>query len=1161
MKNKLIYISVILTIASLFLVITNDSFYQTSHVKQSEYNPKVDNVSIPLENPPPVFVDLSIHWNLVAQHSQTSKYLSSFSETLGAGICILDVNSDGWMDVFTVGGSGFTREYGKQSWWHKTSGNKLFINQNGLRLFDVTERSGINEIHHGFACSVADLDTDGDMDIIISGIGGVIIYSNDGMGHFTKVDVPILANSLLWTTQVAISDVNRDGLLDLYTTNFVEFKKGAKTFENNQGFETHTAVNFEPTLYDPQANQLFINRGNFTFELTNINSPVANGLGRSMGARWHDFNGDGHQDLLVLNDFNTSNRLYLADDKGAFTEAQSVYRNLLISGNKDLIINENSHNNRVNYYFTRSSGLRNILLEAKNKSDKQIFSDQADYSNLSKSESLFSSDWGAVQADLNNDGRKDIYIASGRPDPDPDSKHIAQAQPNRFYLNLGNGRFHKRSGEDSQVAPKSSRSVVSVDLDNDGKLEVIVANNNDFVQVLGVKNQVQHHWIGFSFPASHKFLGAKISLLSGQQEQIQRFSLNQNLFSQSDPRLHFGLGLENSAVNLKIELPSGKELQYSDLPVDRYYSLNPNDMQLTEQVYPVESPSLVTNFEHVSADESLLLARLILQTNGKYYNDIKALWAVSEPSVQQSILQIIEDKEERNINPLLFDALGQKDIELVLKAIGILKNQELEYSISWLIPLIEHKESRVVCAVAEAFQFFFEEEEAVLFRKKLSIAPMLKSLPKQKSDAQICILKALAASESNRAVPSLLKLLNQNLDNQVTAQLIRTLGLIRDSRATHDIVKILTKHLSNEVNVESLIALSRLNYSGLEELFFQHYEISEGLSTVERRIYLMGRLKDMEVFNDHAEKIVIPSTWLTDATRYLLEETVKHENHELIVQLLKTISSSKNKTFYTFLSVYLKDDSELIQKEALQAAISLSEPRQSGLHETVLAELPIETQERLVVGLKEQHGFSKSYIQYLSDKYLKSPDSRPVILSIVKLLQQHNVNHFIYLSLKTGTPRVKKNIYEFTLDNYIVIDDIPKSLLRIEDDQATLDFLEWYYQINYEHYDKHILKVRVKLNQIFSNSDLDVSQKRNVFKLAAKRDSFVANQYFDFYLDNLTTMEILKMIDSVSQHERSTKLLNYASSILTQTSSTKTEKLLAAIIIELKTTQQLITYL
>ena len=245
---------------------------------------------------PSLFRDATWEWGLIAQHQQRRDHLTGLSDTLGAGACVLDINNDGWMDVLLVGGSGQRREHGAANWWQTPRGHRLFQNNSGRGFIDITQGSGLVP-SWGMGCATGDLDGDGDEDVVITGFNGAQLYENTGAGKFQIVSGSGLDGGG-WASSATIADFNQDGRLDIYINAYLDYQRGARTFEALSGFKSLTPADFNPRLYDPLPNRMLINQGGLRFEDRAEAWGVGNPEGRSLQSIWWP----AASKLVVLND-------------------------------------------------------------------------------------------------------------------------------------------------------------------------------------------------------------------------------------------------------------------------------------------------------------------------------------------------------------------------------------------------------------------------------------------------------------------------------------------------------------------------------------------------------------------------------------------------------------------------------------------------------------------------------------------------------------------------------------------------------------------------------------------------------------------------------------------------------------------------------------------
>lgn len=1171
MKKSLLYTPLLLSLIAFLWVAKPLYLAQEQVFTVPEYSPPTSPKAkyFPLQ-----FTDESLKWGLIAQHRQSSKFISSFVESLGAGICILDINNDGWMDVFVVGGSGFTREYGKAAWWHKSYGNRLFLNKQGKYLKDISESFKFNKMHTSMGCAAGDLNGDNYTDLIVSGLDGHFLYANNGKGIFSPIENSELTESNMWATQAAFADVNNDGLVDFYGSHFVKYHKGEKTFEQNQGFTNAHDVGFSPRLYDPQMNHLYINQGDFKFVKAKNNNLIKSNTGRSLGARWQDFNQDGALDLLVLNEFDSVNRLFLGDNSGGFSEAKTLHRSLQISGSRDVVIGELTDGSEQAFFFTQGAGKRNTLLgqnksEQKHSDNKQRYTELSDAAKVSKKEFLYASSWGAVGADLNNDGSTDIYLANGRGLPDPDASHVTQRQNNLVYTNTHDGKFIVQSGEDPKVSGMSSRGVVTADLNNDGQLEILISNNNDAVQLMEISNEYQHHWIGLSLSEKKDWQGGKIIVSGANRKFVHHISYKQNLFSQSDPRIHFGLGDWASAVDIMLISRQGEELLFTNVIPDHYYYINFENSNIQPIDYSQKKPLLKPYFTIATDEELINWARLLLNTEPVNKNDVINLWQVANSSVKKEILSLVKSSTSPLALYLQFDALRSNNSSLIKQAIDILAVQELEFSISWLTPLLSHNDHSVVCRVASTLRFFFDEEEAVVYRKQLSVAPMLRQLPQASPQSQSCILDAIAAAENKRAISGLIVLLANTTHHEVLTKTIRALGLLRDSEAISTILKVLEKHPKPDILTSGFIALSRLDYPQLEALM-NTYFIQELAHTIKiesenknsnQESKLLSRMATLHQIYTHEEATVIPKAWLLKITKNLEDYVNKTSSPSVLQQYLTVLASSRDSRFYLTSKVYLNHGDAETEQAAVTATLTLANAKQGEALESKILGMSHDRQKTILRTLNQKHHFSLSFIKHLVKRYQVKHSI--AVLDIATLMNSRDLENFLSLLMKKLTPDQQTVIMKYLLEKEISLHKIPEYLLLKRGLNFDATFLQWYYRfVTPVSEQNHVLKIRLKLNSVLFDPELAIKDKTSLIKLAAKRDEYVANQYFDIYKDHVSIDEMLEIIELVSYKTRSNKLKKLVLNWLeTKKMLSKVQILRASVILPVSTTEDVLHYL
>lgn len=942
---------------------------------------------------PVAFQDISLDWQVVPLHQQTSEHLSALTETLGSGICAIDINRDGWMDLFFVGGSGHTRHYGKKSWWHRVQGNRLLLNKQGHHFEDVTERAGLQKPIWGMACAVADLNNDGFHDLIVTGVGANRIFKNNGDTTFSDVTAESGIISDHWSVGASLADFDGDGLVDLYISNYILFRKGARTFERTSGFRTTVDVAFDQTLYDPEPNRLYRNSGGFKFEEVTEEMGVANSLGRSLGAKWFDINGDKWPDLLVINDHNTPNQLFINEQGKSFSRGGDRYAPFEIAGAHDVAINDFDNDSNKEFFMSRGMGHPPVLLNY--DANQHNFTDTAWSRGVAQARLLPFSGWASTAADFNNDGFLDLYVANGATLPDIDSHFVPQAQTNSLFINDGKGGFVGQPPTSEPQHPYSSRGVVSIDLDNDGQLEIIVSNNNDPLQIF--KNSASsNNWLVLDLDASYhdaEIYGAQLSIKTGFLTINRSLLPPQHFLSQSDRRVHIGLGKSSKVDELTIRWRNGSRSVFNDLSVNQFYSIDRESNTLKAQHYQVNSEA---HFSHALSEYSDLaltnLARLLLNSSFHKPNgdDLQAIWRHSSTAVRNETLILLAEQWENNAATpylsIIKQALSDQDSEIRIHAIKLLKNAELETSVVWLIPLLNDREGKVQCAATEAFRFFFDEEEAVTHRKMLAISPLIKLLETGSPEARICAADALAAAENKRAVLPLMHQARQHHVVAVRAAAIRALGLIRDTEAL-PLLHQLVRDRSSEASIVALglIALSRLTDPLLNEIFNQVFN-----PNTQNQVQLYDTL--YYLFSTPGGAVFPKAKLVT-----ILQQAVNRDqqiksgqaDNPAAIAALRAVGAAKSPIFEKTVLSFVNSVDNSITEEALIALASLNTAVSSKRFELLLLKQPPSVIDNVLKHLgNSYYGYSSRFVVAL----FKEPETSRYALSLLQSLPNNKAS-------------------------------------------------------------------------------------------------------------------------------------------------------------------------
>jgi len=1166
MISRFSFIIVILCSIALLLILSFQPAPKRVQAIAVEQNYSLKKVTQAIE-----FKETSLHWKVVPAHQQTSQYLTSLTETLGSGVCALDFNNDGWIDLFFIGGSGHTRYYGRKAWWHKEGGNRLLVNIKGQHFKDVTQQAGLQKRMWGMGCASADLDNNGLTDIIITGVNGNYIYANQGDGSF----VDVTKNSGIfddhWSTGASLADFNNDGLLDIYISNYILYKKDARTFERNRGFRLTGNVAFDATLYDPEPNRLYLNKGNFKFKDITQTAGVSNSLGRSLGAKWFDLNNDNWLDLIVINDKNSPNQVFINQHNNSFSRGETSFAPLEISGVHDLIINDFDNNNQHEFFMSRSmshppahiSKITNSAEATKNNLTN-TYLDIAWSRNLAQAKLLPYTAWAAISNDFNNDGFLDIYVANGMATPDIDSHYVSQAQQNSLFINKGNGDFHYQAATANQQSSYSSRGAIAVDLNNDGSLEVIVSNNNDVWQIFENHSKNNNRWLGIDLLTKNNaadIYGAKIKLTTDKLTINRTIQAKQSFLSQGDPRLHIGLGDSEKVKELIIYWRDGKQSSFKNLMANQYITISKADNTVQPKKYNIDKIDPVAlSISQLDEQALMNLTKVLIQVDpAKIAKQLYLVWQYGSNSTKQFILLHIKNHWHNDYLVMVKEALNLKELDLRLLAIEILKNAELESSVVWLIDQLNDSNPQVQCAIADTFRLFFDEEEAVTHRKKLALSPLINMLMSDSVQVKICIAQALAAAENKRAILPLLGLTSKNEPEQVRNAAIRALGLIRDASAKETLIKLVKdKESLPSVVASALIALSRLNEPSLLTLFEQAISPTEGKPLAQVKNYNI-----LFYLLTPPDGIVFPrkqiEQQLVKLNKGALDGNPSHLQQDVptyalkAIEALKVIEAGKLTNQIQIVKTYLNDKNPQIKIQAIKTMSVFKIPKTRQAFESSLLTLPLDTTLAIIYELeKSDLWFSEHFISSLIQQINKQDNAFEKLIKLFSFLPDSSTkllfNNLIsqeltdkqYLKLLDGCSN--KNL------TYIIESkEIFKSAsISIQKAYVNCLFPETSSLPIHSKSNNNQLNKRLVLKSMLLALANNQDAKNTFIMKAAKSDAVIAKTMLSKAIDSLTSSQLEEAFNILGTHKLTSDKRNLLWELLRNSQQNNGLRLLAA---------------
>ena len=507
--------------------------------------------------------------------TETNKYLL---ETTGCGVAVLDFDGDGWLDVFVVNGSvlgGFPR--GEAPTAH------LYRNRRDGTFEDVTAAAGLTQSGWGQAACAADYDNDGHDDLFVTYWGQNRLFRNRGDGKFDDVTAKagLKTAKARWGSGCAFLDYDRDGRLDLFAANYIDFDLDAAPLPAS-GLCRYKGL---PVACGPPGlrggkNALYRNAGDGTFQDVSDRSGITRASGTyGLGVSTLDFNDDGWVDVYVANDSNPS-AMYVNNADGTFTDVAVLAGCAYSQDGKPqagmgVAVGDYDRNGTVDLFKTNFAGDTSTLYANDGKGGCEDRTFAAGFGINTRWLG-----WGVGFLDLDNDGWLDLFLVNGHVYPEVEQlkSEAGYKQTKIVYRNLGNGRFEDLTARlgPPVTTPAAGRGAAFADLDNDGDVDVVVNNVHAPPDLFRLDSPGGAHWITLKLAgtrSNRSAIGARVRLFAQGRAQVQEVRGGGSYYSQNDLRVHFGLGRSAAVERVEVRWPNGLEEQWTSLEPDRIISL------------------------------------------------------------------------------------------------------------------------------------------------------------------------------------------------------------------------------------------------------------------------------------------------------------------------------------------------------------------------------------------------------------------------------------------------------------------------------------------------------------------------------------------------------------------------------------------------------------
>ena len=479
--------------------------------------------------------------------------------TMAGGVAIFDYNKDGRPDIFFANGANLATLKKDDAKFL----NRLFRNDGNGVFTDVTEKAGLAGTGYDMGVAVGDFDNDGFPDLFIAGVHHNTLYRNNGDGTFTDItekagfNRPDREYGPRWAVAAAWVDVNGDGLLDLFVVNYVQWNYEKEPRCNHDGLSEYC----NPRSYTGLPDQLYLNKGDGTFEDVSEQWGIRSHIGKGMGVGVADYDHDGRPDIFVANDtFYTFlfHNLGAKFEEVAFQMGVALPEDGTFIGGMGLDFRDFDNDGWPDIsYVALSKQTFPMLKNMQGKEFREVTVETG-----MRALTLSMSAFGSAFYDFDNDGWKDLFVTRGDAVSRPLPGTIV-AQHNTVFRNPGaSGKWQAFTGEAGLAAAEVARNrgCAFGDLDGDGRVDVVATALGKPAQVWMNQSEASGHWLDIALEgtkSNRDGIGASIKVTTKSGSQFNHMTTSACYASSSAGPVHFGLGADDKARSVEIRWPSG----------------------------------------------------------------------------------------------------------------------------------------------------------------------------------------------------------------------------------------------------------------------------------------------------------------------------------------------------------------------------------------------------------------------------------------------------------------------------------------------------------------------------------------------------------------------------------------------------------------------------
>ncbi len=496
-------------------------------------------------------------------------------ETMLGGVALIDYNNDGLLDIFFTNGAAIPS-------LEKTGpeySNRLFRNNGDGTFTDVTAKAGLQGIGYSMGVAAADYDNDGFVDLYVTGVNHNQLFHNNGDGTFTDVTAKAGVSGVIpgfgkpWSVAAGWFDYNNDGLLDLLVINYLNYNVKTAALCSVHGAPSYCS----PNDFQGTPNILYHNNGDGTFTNVSVQSHIAQYVGKGMGLAFADYDGDGLTDVFVSND-TFPNFLLHNNGDGTFTNVAMQAGVAYTDSGKTVAgmgadFRDLDNDGRPDIFQTAMFGDTFPLYKNLGGGQFEQDTSQAELTTLTSRLTA----WGAGVFDFDNDGNKDLFAACSEIlDNSMQISNRPYRLPNRVFHNKGSLKFEDVSQEAGFTFSAAHRGAAFGDLNNDGRIDVVVNVINGAPEILINQSENHNHWIILNLigvKSNRDGLGTRIKITTARGSQYNEATTAISYNSSSDKRVHFGLGPDSIIQRIELAWPSGIKQILTNVKADQVLTI------------------------------------------------------------------------------------------------------------------------------------------------------------------------------------------------------------------------------------------------------------------------------------------------------------------------------------------------------------------------------------------------------------------------------------------------------------------------------------------------------------------------------------------------------------------------------------------------------------